>query len=140
MMSLVKNRKVSDFILKDHFLAGMILQGWEVKSILAKEADLSGSYVSLRNNEAFLIGSHVKSRPSVFITPDPVRERKLLLNKSEIRKLKGETIKGLRLIPIELVYSRKIKLKIALCQKIRKGDRREVEKEKQSKKEMHGIY
>ncbi len=135
-MILVKNRKINDFIQKDHFLAGMILQGWEVKSILEKEADISGSYITIKNNEVFLIGAHINARPSVFITPDPIRERKLLLNKSEIRKLKQETQKGLRLIPGELIYQRKIKLKFSVCQKIRKGDRREVEKERESKREV----
>jgi SsrA-binding protein len=89
-MSIVDNKKAfHDYFIEERYEAGMVLHGWEVKSIRASRVQLKEAYVIVRNGEVFLFGSHISPLPtaSTHVTPDPVRTRKLLLNGTEISKL-----------------------------------------------------
>ena len=81
---IASNRKARhDYALEDRFEAGVMLEGWEVKSLRAGRAQLKESYVLLKEGEAFIIGMQISplSTVSTHITADPVRTRKLLLHK-----------------------------------------------------------
>ena len=83
--------------------AGIVLTGTEIKSIRAGKVNLKDSYVNIKNNEAFIYGMHISpyEHGNIF-NKDPLRTRKLLLNKREINKLLGSiTQKGMSLIPIK---------------------------------------
>jgi SsrA-binding protein len=103
-----------EYEILDKLDAGMVLSGQEVKSIKMGRINLAGSYVVLKDNEAFLVGSSVPAYQPKNASPDydPQRSRKLLLKKQEINRLIGKTKeKGLTLIPLK-VYSNKGKIKL----------------------------
>jgi len=90
--TIALNKKVKhDYFIDQRFEAGIALEGWEVKSLRAGRAQLTGAYVLVKNNEIWLIGATITPLPtaSTHIHPDPIRTRKLLLNKVEIKKLIG---------------------------------------------------
>src|SRR5215469_14238811 len=89
---IAENRKARfDYFIEERFEAGLVLQGWEVKAMRSGRAQLAEAYVFLRNEEVFLTGAHITplKTTSTHIVADPVRTRKLLLNKSEISRLIG---------------------------------------------------
>src|SRR5262245_58371586 len=84
---IANNRKARfDYFIEETFEAGLALQGWEVKSLRAGRVQLKESYIFIKNGEAFLYGAHVSALPtaSTHFVPDPIRTRKLLLNRSEL--------------------------------------------------------
>src|ERR1035437_6895691 len=92
-MSIVDNKKAfHDYFIEERFEAGLVLEGWEVKSIRAGRVQIKEAYVVLHNGEVVLIGAHISPLPtaSTHINPDPVRTRKLLLHAAEIDKLIGK--------------------------------------------------
>jgi len=130
MATLAYNRRATfDYEILETHEAGIILAGYEVKSIKTGHLSLNGSYVTIRNNEAYLINAYIppyqpKNMPGDY---DPTRSRKLLLHKSEISSLIGKTKqKGLTLVPLK-AYTRKgrIKLEFALAHGKKKRDKRE---------------
>ena len=90
---IVKNKTASrNFILSDSYQAGIVLEGWEVKSLRNNKVDVKDCYVTLKKGEAWLIGMKVDPPASLkHESIDPTRSRKLLLHKKEIKKL-SETI------------------------------------------------
>ena len=87
IVSIVENRKAfHDYFIEERFEAGLVLEGWEVKSIRAGRVNLQEAYVVLNRGEPFIIGMHVSALPtaSTHVVPDPTRSRKLLLNAGEI--------------------------------------------------------
>jgi SsrA-binding protein len=104
--SIAQNRKARfDFFIEDRLEAGLALQGWEVKSMRAGKAQLTDSFVILREGEAWLLGSHISplNTVSTHVTAEPKRIRKLLLNRREIDRLTGLVErKGYTLIALEL--------------------------------------
>ncbi len=135
-MSIVENRKARhDYSIEERFEAGLVLEGWEVKSIRAGRAQLKEAYVIVRRAELFLIGAHMTPLPeaSTHITPDPVRTRKLLMNASEIAKLIGKVERaGYTLVPLDLHFGRgRVKLEIGLAQGKKQFDNRATEKERE---------
>ena len=137
MRMLVKNRKAThEYEIIDKFVAGIVLKGFETKSILQGNCSLAEGYVSIKNNEAFLKQVHVDKyrQANSFDDIDEKRDRKLLLNKSEIRKIaKSTQEKGLTVIPLDLHYSdtKKIKLTIAIAKGKKTYDKRHALKQKQ---------
>ena len=134
-MSIVDNRKAfHDYFIEERFEAGLVLEGWEVKSIRAGRIQLKEAYVIVRNGEIFLFGCHISPLPtaSTHIHPDPVRTRKLLLNASEISKLIGKVERaGFTLMPLDLHYERgRVKVQIGLAKGKKQHDKREAEKER----------
>ena len=141
MASFVTNRKAHfNYEIQEKLEAGIELLGHEVKSVKAGHANLEGSHVIIRGNEAFLIGSTITPyQPSN--TPkdyDPARNRKLLLTKKELQELGSkENQKGLTIVPLSM-YSkaRKIKLEIAIVRGKKKFDKRESIKKRDSKRDI----
>lgn len=123
-----------EYILEDRFEAGLVLQGWEVKSLRAGRVQLSDSYVIIKNSEAWLLGALITPLPTVstHIIPDATRTRKLLLNKQELNKLIGAVErKGYTLIPTALYWKHnRAKLEIALAKGKQLHDKRASEKER----------
>ncbi|MEX0951994.1 MAG: SsrA-binding protein SmpB, partial [Gammaproteobacteria bacterium] len=90
--TIALNKKARhDYFIEDRLEAGIALEGWEVKSLRAGKAQISESYVLLKDNEAWLFGALITplQTASTHIQPDPTRTRKLLLHRQEISKLIG---------------------------------------------------
>ena len=140
-MSITDNKKAfHDYFIEEKHEAGLVLEGWEVKSIRAGRANLKEAYVVLKNAAVFLIGCHISPLPtaSTHISPDPIRSRKLLLHAEEISKLIGKVERaGYTLVPLNLHYSKgRIKLEIGLAKGKKQHDKRVAEKEKEWKREQ----
>ena len=98
-----------DYFIEKTYQAGIVLQGWEVKSLRAKSIQLKESYILLKAGEAWLFGAHVSPLPtaSTHIKPDPLRSRKLLLQRNEIDSLIGAVErKGYTLVPLKLYWQK----------------------------------
>src|SRR5882762_6456351 len=139
-MSIAENKKAFfDYFIEERYEAGLILEGWEVKAIRAGRAQLKEGYVVLQRGAFYLIGSHISALPeaSTHVNPDPVRSRKLLLNKEEISKLIGKVEqRGYTLVPLNLHYKGgRIKLEIGLAKGKKQHDKRATEKERDAKRE-----
>lgn len=107
---------------------GIELKGAEVKSLRDRKANLSDSFARFEENEIYLYNMHISPYPQAGrFNPDPKRRRKLLLHRSQIRKLFGQlTQKGLTLIPLKLYFKRGIvKVELALAKGKRLYDKRE---------------
>ncbi|MDI6746859.1 MAG: SsrA-binding protein SmpB [Rhodocyclaceae bacterium] len=134
-MSITENKKAfHDYFVEERFEAGLVLEGWEVKSIRAGRAQLKEAYVIIKNGELWLIGCHISplSTASTHINPDPVRTRKLLLHEREIGKLIGKVERaGYALVPINLHFTKgRIKLEIGLAKGKKQFDKRESDKQR----------
>jgi SsrA-binding protein len=128
-----------DYFIEERFEAGMVLQGWEVKSLRASKAQITESYVVIKNAEAWLLGAHVSplSTASTHIHPDPTRTRKLLLNRSELHRLIGAVErKGYTLVPLALYWKKgRAKLEIGLAKGKKAHDKRATEKDRDWKRQ-----
>jgi SsrA-binding protein len=143
-MSIVENRKAfHDYFVEERYEAGLVLEGWEVKSIRAGRVQLKEAYVTLMGAEPFVIGMHVSPLPtaSTHVHPDPTRSRKLLLNSEEIKKLIGKVEqKGYTLVPLDLHYTKgRVKISIGLAKGKKQHDKREVEKERDWQREQQQL-
>jgi SsrA-binding protein len=142
--SIALNRKARhEFSLEEHFEAGIALQGWEVKSLRAGRVQLDQSYVIVKNGEAYLFGCQITplQTASTHITPDPLRNRKLLLHAKELSKLIGSVErKGYTLIPLSLYWKNNyVKLDIALAKGKKLHDKRADEKDRDWQREKGRI-
>lgn len=127
--TIALNKKARhDFHVEDRFEAGLVLQGWEVKSLRAGRIQITDSYVMLRNTEAWLFGCHIPPllSASTHVSPDPIRSRKLLLHRRELAKLIGAVErKGYTLIPLAMYWSHgRAKLEIGLAKGKKEHDKR----------------
>jgi SsrA-binding protein len=143
-MSIVDNKKAfHDYFIEEKFEAGLVLEGWEVKSIRAARVQLKEAYVVVKNGEVFLIGCHISPLPtaSTHIHPDPTRSRKLLLKAAEISKLIGKTERaGYTLVPLDLHKSKgRIKLQIGLAKGKKQHDKRAAEKDREWQREKQRL-
>lgn len=134
-MSIAENKKAfHDYFVEERFEAGLVLEGWEVKSIRAGHVQLKESYVIVKSGEVWLLGCHISPLPtaSTHVKPDPVRTRKLLLHQREIAKLIGKVERaGYALVPLNLHFSKgRIKLEFGLAKGKKQYDKRETEKAK----------
>lgn len=133
--SIAENRKARhEFFIEETFEAGIALQGWEVKSLRAGRAQLKEAYVFVKNGEAFLFGAHISALPtaSTHFVPDPVRTRKLLLNRAELNGLSNAVDrKGYTIAPLELYWKNgRAKLRIGLAKGKQAHDKRTTEKDR----------
>jgi SsrA-binding protein len=138
--TIALNRRARhDYFIEQTFEAGLVLQGWEVKSLRSGRAQLSESYILVKNGEAWLLGCHITPLNTVsnFIRPDPIRTRKLLLNERELSKLAGSVMrKGYTLVPLKLYWkNRHVKLEMALARGKKEHDKRTSLKEKEWQRE-----
>jgi SsrA-binding protein len=101
--TIALNKKAGhEYFIEQRIEAGLVLEGWEVKSLRAGRIQLKEGYVKILHGEAFLIGAHISAlaAASTHVNPDPTRSRKLLLKRSEISRLIGQTERaGYTLVP-----------------------------------------
>ena len=126
---IAENRKARhDYFLETQFEAGLVLEGWEVKSIRAGHIQLKESYVILKGGEAWLIGAHITplKTASTHIHPDPTRSRKLLLNDRELSKLiSAKEKEGYTIVPVDLHwFKNRVKLQLAIAKGKKQHDKR----------------
>lgn len=124
-----RNRKAGfEFFLLDRFEAGISLQGTEIKSIRNGQMSLQESYIQIDGNNAFLINAHIAPYdPASRYNHDPIRPRRLLLHKKQIRTLWNEVrLKGVTIVPIKVYLKEgRAKLEIALAKGKKNYDKRE---------------
>jgi len=128
--TIASNRKARhEYFLQDRFEGGMALQGWEIKSIRQGKANISDSYVIIKNGEAYLFGAIITplNSASSHVICDPERSRKLLLNKRELNKLIGATERdGFTLIATSMYWKGPwVKLEFYLAKGKREFDKRD---------------
>lgn len=139
-MSIVQNKKAfHEYFIEDKYEAGLMLEGWEVKSIRAGRAQLKEAYITIKDGALYLFGSHISPLPtaSTHIHPDPVRTRKLLLHAQEIDKLSGKVQRaGYTIMPLDMHFKNgRVKLAIGLAKGKKQHDKRATEKEREGKME-----
>lgn len=128
-----------DYEILDRWEAGIALVGPEVKSLRAGTANLSDAYAVVRRGEVFLMNAHIAPyKQAGRENPDPRRERKLLLHRSEIAKIHAKvTERGLTLIPLKIYFKAgRAKVEIALARGKRRADKRETIRRREQEREM----
>lgn len=138
---IADNRKAwHDYFIEQKYEAGLVLQGWEVKSLRAGRAQLKEAYVVVENGEIFLIGAHFSplTSASTHIQPNPTRTRKLLLHREEINKLIGAVERrGYTVVPLSLFWKKgRAKIEIGLAKGKQAHDKRASIKERESNREL----
>jgi len=139
--TVIQNRKARhEYHFEETFTAGLALTGTEVKSLRAGNASLQEAYCVVRDGEAFIVGMNIAEYDKgSYNNHPPMRERKLLLTKKELRKLqKGLEQKGFTIVPIKLYFNDRnlAKLDLALARGKKLHDKRETLKEQDTKREM----
>jgi SsrA-binding protein len=128
-----------DYFIEDKFQAGLVLEGVEIKSVRAGKVNLKDSYVMIKNGEVFLMGAHIAEyeKADGLNKIDTRRTRKLLLTKSEIRKLERKVnIKGYTIVPTKMYLSHNLaKLEIAVAKGKELYNKKDSLKEKDIKRE-----
>ncbi len=137
----IENRRARfDYQFLENFTAGIVLQGTEIKSIREGKAGLSDSYCYFKGGELFVRNMHISEYSEAsFKNHEPLRERKLLLSKTELRKLEGKLKdQGLTIVPVKLFLSDKgfAKLDIALAKGKKEFDKRQDIKKKDIEREI----
>ena len=141
-MKLLSNnrRAYHEYEILEEFEAGLVLAGTEVKSIKAGKVNIREAYVDIREGEAFIVGMHVSPyKEGNLFNVDPYRDRKLLLNRREIRKLYAEvTQAGLTIVPLKIYRNDKglVKMQIGLARGKKLYDKREAQKERDLDRQM----
>lgn len=134
--TIVVNKKARfDYFIEEEFEAGLVLEGWEIKSLRAVKVNLSEAHVIIKRGEAFLLGSQIQPLPtaSTHFTPDPQRTRKLLLNRKELNKLIGGVERqGYTLVPMSLYWKKnRVKMRLALAKGKKTHDKRDAIKDRE---------
>lgn len=137
----IKNKKASyEYTFLEKFTAGIQLTGTEIKSIRDSKVSIAEAYCFIKNGELFIKGMHIAEYdPGSYNNHDPLRERKLLLNKIELKKLEKKLKnKGLTIVPLRMFINDNgyAKLEIALSQGKKIHDKRDSLKEKDLKRDM----
>jgi SsrA-binding protein len=141
---IVSNKKAfHDYTIEERFEAGMVLEGWEVKSLRAGRVQLKESYVILKKGEAWLIGAHMSPliSASTHIHPDPVRTRKLLLHERELSKLhRAREREGYTIVALDLHWHHnRVKAEIGLAKGKKEHDKRAATKEREWNREKQRL-
>jgi SsrA-binding protein len=136
---IANNRRAfHDYIVDERIECGISLLGTEVKSIREGRVSFADSYARIRNDELWLIGLHISqyNQASVF-NHEPARDRKLLVHRQEIRRLRRKVDeKGYTLIPLRLYFSRSlVKVEIGLCKGKRRHDKRQAIKARDQRRD-----
>lgn len=123
-----------DYFIEDRVEAGVALEGWEVKSLRDGRAQLTESYVHIRNGEAWLVGAHFSplTTTSTHIHAEPTRSRKLLMHRNELDRLVGAVErKGYTLVPLDLHWTKgRVKLEVGLARGKKQHDKRAASKDR----------
>ena len=137
---IAENRKARrDYFIIDEYEAGLVLLGTEVKSLRQGRANLKDAYARIKNGEVFVYQLHIAPYPFAYYdNHDPLRPRKLLLHKHEIKRLYGKmNEKGQTLIPLKLYFKGgKAKILLALAKGKRKYDKREAIKRRDAQRDL----
>ena len=141
---IAKNKKARhDYHITDKFEAGMMLMGWELKSIRAGKCQLVDSYVLLKDGEAWLLGSHMEplKSASTHVIADPTRTRKLLLNQRELGKLFEATQQeGYTCVALSLYWKKHlVKCEIGIAKGKKDYDKRATEKDRDWKRQKQRV-
>ena len=142
-----KNTRIADnkkaaynYFFEERFEAGLVLEGWEVKSLREGKVQLTDGYVVIRNSELFIIGLQITplGTASTHISPDKVRTRKLLMHREQIKRLSIKVEqKGYTLVPLNLHWKGgKVKCEIALAKGKAEHDKRDTIKDREGKREV----
>jgi SsrA-binding protein len=141
---IVKNKAAfHEYFIEDRYEAGIVLEGWEVKSLRAKRVQLKESYVQIQNGEAFLCGCHISplSSASTHVDAKPTRARKLLLQRGELNRLIGAVERrGYTLAPLGMFWKRgRAKLDVGLARGKKAHDKRATEKKRDWQREKQRL-
>lgn len=143
MKLLAKNRRATfDYELGETIIAGLVLAGDEVKSAKAGHASLKGSFVFLRDGEAYLTNAHITPYANAYnkASIDPLRNRKLLMHRKQLDHLTGQKLAGFSIIPKALMLDRGLlKLEIGIGRGKKRYDKRETIKRRDNDRELARI-
>ena len=135
----IKNKKAYfDYTVLEEIEAGISLVGTEIKSVRKGSVDLKDSFITIKNNEAFILNMYIaRYEEGNIFNHDERRTRKLLLHKKEIQKLKEKvSTEGLTLIPLKLYFKKNyVKVLVGLCKGKKLYDKRASIKERDLKRE-----
>ena len=140
-MAEIRNRQAYyDYFIDDKYDAGMVLTGTEVKSLRAGRASFNDSYCYFHRGEMWIKSLHIAEYShGTSSNHDPIRERKLLLNKKELRKIESKIKdKGITVVPLRIFFSEKgiAKIELGLGKGKKMYDKRETIKQKDNEREM----
>ena len=138
---IADNKKATfNYHIEERFEAGMVLEGWEVKSVREGKVQLTDGYVVIRGGEMFIIGCQINplGTASTHVRPDSVRTKKLLMHKEQIRRLIGKVEqKGFTLVPLNMHWKAgKVKCEIGLAKGKGEHDKRDTIKDREGKREV----
>ncbi len=137
---ICENRKARhEYFIEETYEVGIALKGTEVKSLRQGKGNLKDSYASIEDGEVYLYNCHISPYThGNILNHEPLRKRKLLLHKREIKKLYGKTEeRGLTLVPLKMYFSRGVaKLELAVAKGKKTYDKRETLKRKTAEREM----
>lgn len=143
MKIVATNKKAyHDYFVEETYEAGIALSGTEVKSVRLGKVNLRDSYVTLKSGEALLVGAHISPyEKGSYFNVDPLRIRKLLLRKTEIRRLKARTEqKGFTVVPLKIYFKDSlVKVEIGLCRGKDLYDKRETLKRREEERKLDRI-
>lgn len=138
-MEILNRRARYDYFILEEIEAGIVLTGTEIKSIRLGKVNLKDSYAIIRNEEIYLLNTHISSyeKGNIF-NHEEERTRKLLLHKNQIKKLQNKvTLEGCTLIPLKIYFVKgRAKVLIALCKGKKNYDKRESIKERDIQREL----
>ncbi len=134
--TIALNREAKhEYFIEERFEAGMVLQGWEVKSLRANRLTLKDSYIIVKNAELWLLGAHISPllTASTHINPDPTRTRKLLMHREQINRMIGSVErKGFTIVPLAMYWKQgRAKVEIALVKGKQEHDKRATVKDRE---------
>ncbi|WP_119343806.1 SsrA-binding protein SmpB [Facilibium subflavum] len=143
--TIAQNKKAfHEYLIEDRFEAGIVLDGWEIKSIRAGRVQLSDSHVYIKKGEAWLFNALITPlhSASTHVVPEPSATRKLLLNRREINKLLGKVEQqGYAIVPLSMYWKgHRVKLEIAVAKGKKLYDKRQASKEKDWQREKERLF
>ncbi|MFA5731094.1 MAG: SsrA-binding protein SmpB [Acidithiobacillus sp.] len=142
--TIALNREAKhEYFIEERFEAGMVLQGWEVKSLRANRLTLKDSYIIVKNAELWLLGAHISPllTASTHINPDPTRTRKLLMHREQINRMIGSVErKGFTIVPLAMYWKQgRAKVEIALVKGKQEHDKRATVKDREWQRDKSRI-
>lgn len=140
IIDIIRNKKARfEYEILDTFEAGIVLKGTEVKSIRMKHVNIQESYARIKNGEVFIVGMNISLyEKGNFFNHEPLRERKLLMHKHEIRRLTGKLAeRGYTLVPLRMyIKNGKVKVELGLARGKNVHDKRKTIQERDMKRDM----
>jgi len=140
IIEIIRNKKARfEYEIVDTFEAGIVLKGTEVKSIRQKKVSIQESYARIKNSEAFIVGMNISLYTmGNYFNHDPLRERKLLLHRQEIKRLTGKlNEKGFTLVPLKMyIKNGKVKIELGLAKGKNIRDKRKTIQERDMNRDM----